>query len=196
MILYYLARFAAAMLPALPLAAILRLAALGLRGRRGLHTTAWHEVGAVALILWTAALFSMTVDLGNVVQTIQSGQFYRAINVVPFVTIRQMLAMNGLERRATAVVNLLGNVAIFAPIGLLAPLLWRPFGRLLPTALVGLGLSLAIEVMQLFTYRSTDVDDLILNTLGAVAGYGLWRLLRRWVPRATARFRVEDRGGA
>ena len=40
----------------------------------------------------------------------------------------------------------------------------------------GACLSLVIEVCQLFNLRATDIDDLMMNTLGAVFGYLLWCL--------------------
>jgi glycopeptide antibiotics resistance protein len=48
----------------------------------------------------------------------------------------------------------------------------------LRAGLAGAILSLAIELAQLFVPgRVTDVDDLILNTIGALAGSGLVALL-------------------
>lgn len=41
----------------------------------------------------------------------------------------------------------------------------------------GFGLSLVIELSQLLNNRRTDIDDLILNTLGAALGYALWRVM-------------------
>ena len=48
--------------------------------------------------------------------------------------------------------------------------------------------SLSIETIQLFIDRGTDLDDLILNTVGAAAGYLLYRLVRAVAPRAIAKF--------
>jgi glycopeptide antibiotics resistance protein len=76
---------------------------------------------------------------------------------------------------------LAGNVLAFVPVGILVPL-WRPADRRLrlTVLVVGFSLSLAIELGQLigslivgFNYRQADVDDLIVNTVGAVAGYAL-----------------------
>lgn len=76
---------------------------------------------------------------------------------------------------------LAGNVLAFVPVGILVPLL-RPADRRpwLSVLLVGFGLSLAIELGQLigslivgFNYRQADVDDLIVNAFGAMAGYAL-----------------------
>ena len=44
-------------------------------------------------------------------------------------------------------------------------------------ALSGFFLSLSIEFAQLATNRISDIDDLLMNTLGALSGYGLWVLL-------------------
>lgn len=70
--------------------------------------------------------------------------------------------------------NVLGNFAIFIPLGVLAPIF---FGRLtfLKTLLAGFLLSLAFEIIQFFTGLGiADVDDLLLNTLGTAAGAGLF----------------------
>lgn len=46
--------------------------------------------------------------------------------------------------------------------------------------MLGFGLSLTIELAQLFTqYRATDVDDLITNTVGTLLGYLCFRLIHR-----------------
>lgn len=63
------------------------------------------------------------------------------------------------------------NVLLFFPLGLLLPLIWSRFKNFGVTALYGFLLSLFIECSQLFTLRSSDIDDLIANTLGAVLGY-------------------------
>lgn len=67
--------------------------------------------------------------------------------------------------------NLLGNIAIFIPLGFLEALVVdkRSF---LKTSLDGFLLSLLVEICQMITRVGTfDVDDLILNTLGTMLGY-------------------------
>lgn len=75
----------------------------------------------------------------------------------------------------TDMVQYLLNVVLFLPAGFLLPLLWERCRGLKETALGGFLLSLAIECSQLFSYRTTDVNDLFTNTLGAVLGWALWR---------------------
>ncbi len=70
------------------------------------------------------------------------------------------------------------NIVLFLPLGFLLPLIWPQndrFGRVL---LFGAALSLLIELSQLLNIRSTDIDDLLLNTLGALIGFLLFRLYR------------------
>lgn len=71
------------------------------------------------------------------------------------------------------------NMIMMMPFGFLLPLIWqnwRGFGKVV---LAGFGFSLLIEVLQLFNTRLSDVDDLIMNSLGAAAGYLIWILYNR-----------------
>lgn len=66
------------------------------------------------------------------------------------------------------------NIAMFIPLGMLLPLVARPFRRWYVTISVGFGVSLLIECVQsLFAIGSPDVDDLFCNTLGSALGYCL-----------------------
>ena len=68
----------------------------------------------------------------------------------------------------------LGNIAMFLPLGVLLPLIAKPFRRWYVTITAGFCLSLLIEAVQyLFQLGSADVDDLFCNTVGAVVGYCL-----------------------
>lgn len=70
------------------------------------------------------------------------------------------------------------NVVMFLPFGFLVPLMRRQAALPAVTA-GGLGFSLLIELSQLLSHRGTDVDDLIMNTLGAAMGYLLYRVFHR-----------------
>ncbi len=69
------------------------------------------------------------------------------------------------------------NVLLFTPFGAFLPVLWPDFRSWKCTALAGLTASCMIEAAQIFTYRTTDINDLITNTLGAVIGYWLAKRL-------------------
>ena len=76
-------------------------------------------------------------------------------------------------------VNLIGNIIPLMPIGLLAPLVFRSVSW--QDALVlGVFTGLIFEVMEVvFRVGIFDVDDVILNTFGVMAGYGAWVMFRR-----------------
>ena len=73
------------------------------------------------------------------------------------------------------VVGYLLNVVLFVPLGFLLPLLWPKENRFWKILLAGVSFSLLIELSQLLNLRSTDIDDLLLNTLGAAIGFALYR---------------------
>ena len=75
----------------------------------------------------------------------------------------------------SVVTNLLGNVVGFVPFGFILPLIVRRARGFFLITLSGFALSLFVEVVQLITKVGCfDVDDLILNTLGAAVGYILF----------------------
>lgn len=83
---------------------------------------------------------------------------YRNVGVVPFLRL------------------FLGNIGWFVPFGFLLPLLQKKSG-LVKTMAAGFTFSLFIEIMQFIFHKGVaELDDLILNTLGAAIGYLLCRL--------------------
>jgi len=65
------------------------------------------------------------------------------------------------------------------PLGIYIPLLFPKFSGYLKVFIVCLLVSISIELMQLITsVRSTDIDDVILNTSGAIVGYVLYKFFR------------------
>ena len=67
--------------------------------------------------------------------------------------------------------NSLLNILLFIPLGTALPLLWFQFRTCKSTVRFGFCTSAAIELLQILTYRATDVNDLITNTLGTFLGF-------------------------
>ena len=74
------------------------------------------------------------------------------------------------------------NVLLFIPLGFFLPVLWEHFRKLHRTVLWGLLISCCIEFLQIFTYRATDINDLITNTCGTVLGYFTSMLVLKLMP--------------
>ncbi len=64
---------------------------------------------------------------------------------------------------------------MFIPFGFIIPLLWNISNK--KVIIIGFSISLFIEIMQLFLSRGTDIDDLILNTIGVLFGLIIFKLL-------------------
>lgn len=79
--------------------------------------------------------------------------------------------------------NFLGNIVLFIPVGVLVPVAtdWKKMWK---TVVAGISFSLFIEIIQLTTSRGCfDLDDVLLNGLGTVIGFGLysaaWKLFTK-----------------
>ena len=75
------------------------------------------------------------------------------------------------------------NVFLFIPIGMMLPLGWRKLREPRYVIRFGFGISLCIELLQMLTFRATDVNDLITNTLGTYLGYLAARAMVKQNPR-------------
>ena len=83
------------------------------------------------------------------------------------------------------IIELVVNVALFVPLGLALPFVWKR-ASLLKTAIVGFACSFLIEFVQCFIVnRDSNIDDLICNTLGAVVGNLLYMLIKKLFPGFT-----------
>lgn len=65
------------------------------------------------------------------------------------------------------------NVLLFIPFGMFLPFFSEKFRKMKSVFLAGLLFSLFIEISQIFTLRATDINDLITNVLGTLAGWQL-----------------------
>ncbi|MDO8604272.1 MAG: VanZ family protein [bacterium] len=91
-------------------------------------------------------------------------------NYVPFKTIVSYLM--GQPTWTVAIYNIGGNIVSFIPLGFFVPILYKQRSSLKHVFIFAFSLSFAIECMQvLLSAGIFDVDDIILNILGAVVGY-------------------------
>lgn len=100
------------------------------------------------------------------------------INIIPF--REQVVDWTRRSGPLAAVAEVVGNLAIFVPLGAAVAL---RFARIRArNAVIGfVAFSLAIEVTQLVfgERRMADVTDVLLNTLGAMLGFVVWRTRAR-----------------
>ncbi len=151
----------------------------------------------LVFIVYLMLLFSMTLlpDLENIT-------YETSYNLIPITSIDNFfydMMENGiinwefLASRPTNItdilmntftnsfMNLVGNILLFLPLGLLYPLIRKKRVGFLEIFLISLGTTVLIESLQylFLTSRRADIDDIILNLLGGILGYGLYRWMNR-----------------
>jgi glycopeptide antibiotics resistance protein len=104
-----------------------------------------------------------------------------SVDLTPFETIRRSMRAGVGSYQFT---QALQNVFVLSPFALYAPLLWSRLRAWGPFLLVSIAVGWSIEIVQLtisialgFPYRSIDIDDAILNTLGIVVLFAVYRLI-------------------
>ena len=90
------------------------------------------------------------------------------INLIPMRTIASCWA----DGQRAIVVNVVGNILLLAPLGMLLPMAWPNRANITCMLISGFLVSLGIELTQYVCgHRMADVDDVLLNTMGALLGY-------------------------
>lgn len=122
------------------------------------------------MMLWLLLLRRIDIAPGDV-----------GVNLQPLDTVKRYLWVlrysSSRPQLRYACANLLGNVALLLPLGLFLPMLFqkmRCFGLFFLCIAFGI---LAVELCQLYTGLGIcDVDDWLLNVIGTVLGWLLWKL--------------------
>ncbi len=96
----------------------------------------------------------------------QNGDFIRSVNLVPFYSVHEYYFSGMINSSLIANINILGNIAIFIPLGVYASVYFKDY-RIKHVIIGIICSSIAVEVVQyLFAIGVTDIDDVILNSIG------------------------------
>jgi len=94
----------------------------------------------------------------------------RSINLIPFYSIMHYLSGGSAAIKAFAFSNVVGNIAIFIPLGIYLSL-FKKDKRVITNLLFIFIVSLSVEIIQwLLGIGASDIDDIILNCLGGWIG--------------------------
>lgn len=137
--------------------------------RRRMRQSLW------VILLYYLAILSVLLFFGGLfhLDRVWGGP----VNLEPFYTIRNFFVHYRRTGSLSSLFNLLGNIAILVPLGVLLPVMFRPmrhFWTFLPLAAL---IAVGVEYLQWRTATGiADIDDSILNFIGAAAGYVVTRL--------------------
>lgn len=138
-----------------------------------------HEIVLLLFVMFCVGVASQTIipkiEFGTAGVGIVYENLFGEINLIPgkvFYDIYRECAVN--HYYLYFVINFVGNICLFLPIGFGLALLWEDMSSKKVT-IAGLISSLFIELCQLPQARGTDIDDVWLNMLGAICGYFIYR---------------------
>ena len=149
-------------------------------------TTKRQKMGWVLFLLYLALLSYLMFFSEDFGRTNPNRGY--AYNLAPFKEIMRFITYYETLGMKAVVVNLAGNVIAFMPFGFFMPVVSRGSRGPVRIIFLGFGFSLMLETIQLvFKVGSFDVDDLILNTLGAAIGFFCYRRVQRFRVRLRQR---------
>ncbi len=151
----------------------------------------WHTLGVLALttyIFWIASVAFFPMPIEGPPAPGNGGIGWIMLNLVPF---REVLRTFHHQSWHQIVRLFGGNLLLLVPFTLLGPVLWPRLRAWRWALALGIGLSASIELLQMALcallnnpYRSVDIDDVIVNTAGALLGYALFVGGRWWQRRS------------
>ncbi|WML45420.1 VanZ family protein [Neobacillus sp. PS3-40] len=103
----------------------------------------------------------------------------KSSNFVPFKTISTYVKaiFDGSMNLDIPIKNLVGNLIMFFPMGIYLPYLVKRINNVGIFSFTTIILLFVIEILQSVSRRgSFDIDDFILNMLGTLIGFGIWKL--------------------
>ena len=137
-----------------------------------LNKTRFHSIKKT-MLYFIFATYLAAVYLFVGMPTLQFMRFELSLTLTPFLPMIADFK------------NTILNIILFIPLGIMLPFLWKKYDTLRETLFFGFLMSLAIELLQILTYRATDINDLIANTIGAVLGYFVFRIISCIIPSVT-----------
>lgn len=130
-----------------------------------------RQTGVILFVIYVLLLIYFLFFSEAYGRVAEAEREYR-YNLVPFVEIRRFWVYREQLGLFALFTNIFGNVLGFVPLGCILPVICRKWRNGFLIILSGFGLSLCVETIQLITKVGCfDVDDMILNTLGAALGY-------------------------
>lgn len=130
------------------------------------------------IFLIKVILFKYPIDM--VLEILKNNRpipMYLKVNNANFVPFKSIMSyFSGDFTLRVVIANILGNIIIFIPLGIFIPIIFNK-ERLTTIVFYSFSLSLTFEVIQILTSLGTfDVDDIILNVLGSIIGYIIYRV--------------------
>lgn len=178
---------------ALPFWLMVRLIAGYYHIRIGNKINLQYELLLILFIIYITGTLAVTIVPASISNFSNPRQL--DLNLIPIIyTCKYFIStLSEPDNTSTyfALENIIGNLILFIPLGIFLPLLFANFRKFKKVVIISFLCSLVIEctqhiLRQFGTYRTVDIDDIILNTLGAMIGWFIFsKLLTRYLFRGS-----------
>ncbi|PEN02101.1 hypothetical protein CN621_08500 [Bacillus wiedmannii] len=166
---------------------IVRSIFIGMKSKKGVNW--WKELISFLFVIYIGmvvaiTLFPIPIGFPTDIENIRL-----SINIIPFASIIKDIGKIGIAYDGDVlfmigliVRNVGGNILLLMPLGFLAPIIWDKFKKIKNTILLGLAISISIELLQLTESlfsgwgRITDIDDVVFNVIGSIVGYFIYKI--------------------
>lgn len=126
--------------------------------KNGKNQAPAHIIGSFVFCYYLIGVLTMT-GIGKI------GEFAPRLVLIPFLDMIR------------GPVGTVLNILLFIPFGFFLSLMYKKYDNVSKIALTGFLFSFIIEFVQMFGRGSTDINDLITNTVGTCLGYWIYKLL-------------------
>ena len=134
-----------------------------------------RKSGREQSLLHIAAVFVFCYYLFGIL-TVAGIGYTSTISFSPKISLIPFLGM------ITGPIDTILNLILFVPLGVFLPFLYKKYHHIKTVALTGFLFSLSVEIVQMFGWGSSDINDLMTNTAGACIGFLVYCLLSRILP--------------
>ncbi len=166
---------------------LVRIVSIGMKNKKGVNW--WKELISFLFAIYIGMVIAVTLFPIPIGFSTSIEHIRLSINIIPFVSIIKDIGEIGIAYDGDVlfmigiiVRNVGGNILLLMPLGFLAPIIWDKFKELKNTILLGLVISISIELLQLMESlfsrwgRITDIDDVICNVIGSIVGYFIYKI--------------------
>lgn len=133
--------------------------------------------------LWTGILVACKGHAAKAATKGKMSQIYRTgIGYTSTISFRPQISIIPFCGMISGPIDTILNLVLFVPLGFFLPLLYKKYQHIKNVILTGFLFSLSIEIVQMFGWGATDINDLIINTAGACLGYLIYYLVSKILP--------------
>lgn len=151
----------------------------------------YHEIALSIFVISLVGLFSQTIvpKFEFVNGKIRFATILEKFNFIPLkILYKTYIEVFKYSNITYFLINIVGNIFMFIPLGLLPPILYNKFKNIKNTVAFGCCISIFIEFTQMFLPRATDIDDVLLNTFGTLIGYLIFVVITKLFPKFVLKF--------